>query len=129
MSKRKPREVRSADDGENGSHVALPTASVQAASTEELVLPLYNTACRAARRALAVAKRVDEVKHILDTAVAIRAYAKQARNHELEADAVELRMRATRGLDEMRRAQAATVGLAKGGGGKHGRKRLRKNPL
>jgi protein gp37 len=84
----------------------------------------YDTACRA----LAEAVRVDEVKDILDTAIAIRAYAKQAKNHELEAKAVELRMRATRGLDEMRRAQAATVGLAKGGGGKYGRKRVAEKP-
>src|SRR5215831_21400540 len=33
-----------------------------------------------------------------------------------KADAVELRMRATRRLDEMRQAQQATVGLDNGGG-------------
>lgn len=73
-------------------------------------LVLYDRACRA----LAEAKAIDEVKDILDTAVAMRAYAKQAKNRDLEADAVELRMRATRRLDQMRQAQAATVGLAKG---------------
>jgi N6-adenosine-specific RNA methylase IME4 len=44
----------------------------------------------------------------------MRAYAKQARNRDLEANAVEIRMRATRRLDEMRQAQAATVGLNSG---------------
>ena len=75
------------------------TASVQAASTE--LVPLYDAACRA----LAEAKRVDEVKDLRDQAVAMRAYAKQANNRDMEANAVELRMRATRRLDQLRQAQ------------------------
>jgi hypothetical protein len=55
-------------------------------------------------------------------------YARQAQNRSLEADAVEIRMRATRKLDELRQAQKGTVGLAKGGGGKHGRKRVIEKP-
>jgi N6-adenosine-specific RNA methylase IME4 len=70
----------------------------------------YDRACAA----LAEAKRVDDVLDILDTSAAIKAYAKRAKNHDLEADAVELRMRATRRLDELRQAQAETVGLNKG---------------
>jgi protein gp37 len=70
----------------------------------------YDAACRA----LAEATRIDEVKNILDIAVAIRAYAKQAKNRDAEANAVEIRMRATRRLDEMRRAQEATIGLNRG---------------
>jgi N6-adenosine-specific RNA methylase IME4 len=73
-------------------------------------LVLYDAACRA----LAEAKAVDEVKDILDVAVAMRAYAKQAKNRDLEADAVELRMRATRRLDQMRQAQKDSVGLNRG---------------
>src|SRR5262249_61528173 len=42
------------------------------------------------------------------------ADAKQAQNHDLEADAVEIRMRATRRLDELRREQKETVGLSAG---------------
>ena len=87
-------------------------------------LARYDAACRA----LAEARSVDEVKDIRDQAVAMAAYARQAKNRDLEADAVEIRMRATRKLDELRRAQKETVGLAKGGGGKHGRKRVVEKP-
>src|SRR5262249_36852123 len=44
------------------------------------------------------------------------------------ADAVELRMRATRRLDEIRQAQKATVGLASGKEGKRKALGLPKNP-
>jgi N6-adenosine-specific RNA methylase IME4 len=74
-------------------------------------LALYD----AARRALAKAVAVDEVKNILDQAVVIRVLAKQAKDRDLEADAVELRMRATRRLAELIEAQKQAVGLAKGG--------------
>jgi hypothetical protein len=73
-------------------------------------LALYDAACRA----LAKARSIDEVKGILDQAIAMRVLAKQAKNREAEADAVELRMRATRRLAELIKAQKQTVGLAKG---------------
>jgi len=77
----------------------------------------YDKACRA----LAEAVRMDEVKAILDQAAAIKEYARRAKNHDLEADAVELRMRATRRLDQLRHAQKETIGLATGG--EHGGRR------
>ena len=71
----------------------------------------YDAACQA----IAEAKAVDEVKEILDKSAAVKAYARQAKNKELEADAVEIRMRATRRLGQLMEAQSETVGLSEGG--------------
>ncbi len=71
----------------------------------------YDAACRA----LAEAKSVDEVKGIHDKAAAQAAYARQAKNKDLEADAMEIRLRAKRRLGKLIEAQKETVGLNKGG--------------
>jgi len=92
---------------------------------DDIPLVKYDALCQA----IAEARSTDEVKEIHNEAAALQAYARQANNRALEADALEIRMRATRRLGQMMQEQKETVGLAKGGGGKHGRKRLSKNPL
>ena len=71
----------------------------------------YDAACMA----LASAKSIDEVKDFHDKAEAMRAYARQAKNHQLEVDAAEIRIRAERRLGELIVAQKETIGLNPGG--------------
>jgi len=65
-------------------------------------------------RALAAATTTDQVKEIHDLAVGMAAYAKRANDKQLEADAEEIRMKATRRLGEMMKAQKETIGLNRG---------------
>ena len=76
-----------------------------------VALPAYER-CLAA---LAACRTTDEVREIRDRATAMRAYARQAKDRSLEADAFEIRSRAERRLGELLLAQKATVGFAKGG--------------
>jgi len=69
----------------------------------------------AAKHALSIAKSVDEVKNIHDVSAAMKAYAVQAQDRQLEIDASEIRIRAERRLGEMIKAQKDDAGLNKGG--------------
>jgi N6-adenosine-specific RNA methylase IME4 len=95
----------------NQSVAGLHSSRQAQASKNPPALLRYDAACKA----LAEAKAIDEVKNVRDVAVAMAHYARQAKNRDLEADAVEIRMRATRRLDQLRQAQKDSVGLATGG--------------
>lgn len=71
----------------------------------------------AARRALAEAHRVDEVKDVRDKAAAMELYARQSKDTQMMQMAAEIKIRAERRLGEMIREQKETVGLNTGGWG------------
>ena len=70
--------------------------------------------------AIDAAASVEEVKKVLDQWAGLAAYARAAKEKQLEADAAEIKMRAERRLGEMMRAQKETVGFHKGGRPKTG---------
>lgn len=76
----------------------------------------YDAACRA----VAEAKTIDEVLEINNRAEALRAYARQAKNRQIEIDAIEIRVRAERKLGEL------LLAIKRNGGLKSGQNHLQK---
>jgi hypothetical protein len=78
---------------------------------EQVKLPAkYN----AARKALAIAVSIDEVKNYRNVAEAMRVYAFQARDPVLASDSTDLSGRATRRIGILMEVQRQTGKLAKG---------------
>lgn len=71
-----------------------------------------------ARSALAHCVRVDEAKSIRDKAEALRVYARQRDDHELETWVAEIKIRANRRLGEL----TAALPKAKAGTSKNGKR-------
>lgn len=82
-----------------------------ASDKEILELTNYGSAVRA----LAMATKVDDVLNVRNHAEAMRLYAKQAKNQDLEVQASEIRLRAERRLGEMLILQKQEFGFNKGG--------------
>jgi len=68
----------------------------------------------AAKVALAEARSTDEVKNIHNIASAMKAYARQANDRQMEVDASDIRIRAERRLGAMIREQGEAGQLAQG---------------
>jgi N6-adenosine-specific RNA methylase IME4 len=81
----------------------------------------------AARRALAAAHDVDEVKNIHDMAAAAQEYARQAKDSEMIGWATEIRKRAERRLGQVMEEQKAAGQRTKQGGDK--RSKAARGPL
>jgi hypothetical protein len=95
------------------SIMAAPHGSFAVLPNADPALSHYDAACSA----LAAALAVDEVQDIRAKAEAVRAYAKQAKNRQMEVDAAEIRIRAERRLGELMAAQSETIGKATGAKG------------
>jgi hypothetical protein len=112
------------------------TGAGKAPATKERALPMHGNTLsapagqdtseqhsilvRQAVTAIDAAVTADDVKKVLAEWAGLAAYAREAKDKQLEADAAEIKMRAERRLGEMMQAQKETVGLNQGGRPKTG---------
>jgi len=94
----------------------MKSAIVLTKQPPEVKLFRYDAVCRA----IELAKSVDEVKDIHNKAIAIQAYARQAKNKDLEIDAVEIRIRAECRMAELRVRKGYKRGPGRGKKGSRG---------
>jgi N6-adenosine-specific RNA methylase IME4 len=71
----------------------------------------------AARKALAVAVKVEQAKHVHDVASGMAVYAYKAKDGALAGDAAEIKIRATRKIGDLIKVEKAAGKLAKPTGG------------
>lgn len=105
-------EYDATDDGRSSYDLAIAEKRKEFEAGQGLVA--YEEACKA----VALAKTANEAKDIYDKSDAMRVYARQAKNKQMEIDAAEIRIRAERRLGEILKVQKETVGLNAGGGGR-----------
>ena len=99
---------------EKPNGIPADIAAEIAQAPQPLNLSLYNNA----RTALAALHRVDQVKGIADKALAMQAYARQARDPELIQFAAEVQLRAKRRGGELLKALAERGERDPGGRGR-----------
>src|SRR6516165_1289706 len=107
---REPRAWRNPCLDGFSRHANFGLGKTQAAQDGTGALVLYERA----NTALAEAIAVDEILHIRDQARMLEACARVAENRDMEANALALRLRATRKLGTVIKAQKETVGLSVG---------------